>query len=114
MSPCRINIRRKDTFLNIKDGKKQIEGRLYKGMFKHIYPGDKLQVVHDNENVCIEIVKISIYPTMYTMLMNPHIREKCIPHLENIEDSYNYYCQFYNRKLLQKKSAIAIYFKLIY
>ena len=110
---CSIKIRRKDTFRSIKDGKKQIEGRLYKGMFKNIYPGDKLVVVHEDEIAYIEIVKISIYPTLYNMLMNQNIREKCIPHIDNIDESYHYYCQFYNRRQLQKKSAIALYFRLI-
>jgi ASC-1-like (ASCH) protein len=107
-----IHIRHKRTFNDIKYGLKQIEGRLYKGRFKDIFPGQILTLYHDHTTVYIEVTKISIYPTLYEMLADSDIRSKCLPHIDNTCDSIHYYNQFYNTKTINKKLAMAIHFKL--
>jgi ASC-1-like (ASCH) protein len=101
----------KNALNNIKNNKKTIEGRLKKGYFINIQikKYDKIIFYNKNEKYIINVKEIKEYRNLYEYLKNENIKQ-ILPDLDNNNDAYNHYKQFYSKENLKKFKFLAIKF----
>ena len=87
-------------FSLIKLGIKIVEGRLNKGEFVNMKPGDIILFTNNElgfeRNFTIEIKHISYYDNFQTYLENETL-EKCLPGIDDIENGLNVYYKYYKK-----------------
>lgn len=106
---------------DILDGNKTVEGRLHKGKFLNIRPGDKLSlredVWNDSEIVKsfpdkakVEVTHVLYFESFSEMLHAIDFR-KVIPHATTIQEALEVYRKFYSPIDEEKYGVIAFVFK---
>lgn len=99
----------------IENGEKSIEGRLFKGSYERIKPGDIVTISCQQEmekSIKVEIIKIERYESFKDMLENVDI-SKILPTIENVSEGVNVYRKFYDEQQEKKYGVIAIYLQRI-
>jgi ASC-1-like (ASCH) protein len=98
-------------FNNIKSNKKKIEGRLKKGYFinSKIKINDKILFYNKYDKYVVSVKDIIEYTSLYYCLENENLKD-LLPHINNINDAYEYYKQFYSKENLKKYNFLAIKF----
>jgi ASC-1-like (ASCH) protein len=99
-------------FQYIKDKKKQIEGRLNKGIFKSFVKGEKIKIKNNNDYIIAKIKKIRKYSSFEEYLTQEGLR-RTLPHIKSIEKGCNIYYQFYTKEQEKEYGIIAIEIKII-
>ena len=106
-----IYIKKLSTFNNIKNKKKIIEGRLYKGIFKSLKKNDLIEFCFKDEKIKANIIDINKYKDFREMLIVEGI-QNLLPNIYNIEEGINIYNTYYpNRK---NKNVLSIKFNVNY
>jgi ASC-1-like (ASCH) protein len=99
MSTHEINVS-EPWFTLIRPGLKKVEGRLNKGKFSKINPGDTIiftnNVIGPDVKFEKEIKNITYYDNFQTYLENETL-EKCLPGINTIEDGLKIYYNFYTK-----------------
>ena len=84
-----IYIKKNSTFRNIMKGRKTIEGRLYKGVFKKLKNGDDINFCNGNETIKAKVININKYDCFKNMLINEKIN-KILPDVQGYRGWYKY------------------------
>ena len=101
----------KNALNNIKTKRKTIEGRLKKGDRVNIQKkkNDKILFHNHSDRYMIGVKEIKEYDNLYEYLKNENIKQ-ILPHLDDINDAYNHYKQFYSPENLKNYKFLAIKF----
>lgn len=105
-------------YLNdIKAGYKTVEGRINRGRFSQLRPGDKVKF-YDAENphdyIICTITGIQVYPTFFEMLRSEGL-QKMIPDVTSLEEGIAIYESFPGyRENVEKYGALALRLKIEY
>ncbi len=84
-----IYIRKKSTFRNIMKGRKTIEGRLNKGVFKKLKNGDDIKFCNGDDMIEGKVININKYDCFRDMLTNEEIN-KILPDVQGYRGWYKY------------------------
>jgi len=95
----------------IKEGKKKIEGRINKGIFKLLKKDDIVKFENNKENIKAIIKKIVNYDSFEEYLSTEGL-SKTLPGIKTIADGIAIYRQFYTEQQ-ERQGVLAIHFKLI-
>lgn len=102
MSNLQISIQ--EPYLSfILDGRKTVEGRLYKGKFKDLKVGDFLLV--DDKKFLVK--KLTQYTNFREMLQSEGVKN-LIPDKETLEDAEAVYHTFYTKEMEDEYGVVAI------
>lgn len=103
------NHRAKPYFSWVKDGIKTIEGRIKKGWYQNIQPGDHIIVYNEEETDHIEVkVKATrTYQSFREMLKNETLH-KVLPDAQSIDHGVRIYERFYAPEQEQQHGVIAL------
>ena len=89
-----IFIKKESTYNNIISKRKNIEGRLYKGIFKTIHKESKINFCFKDNKISAKIIDIKKYNNFLDFLTNEEL--KCIlPNVNNIEEGIKIYNDYY-------------------
>ncbi|MBB1578974.1 MAG: ASCH domain-containing protein [candidate division SR1 bacterium] len=89
-------------------GEKSIEGRLNKGKFSNLMPGDKIELENTGQIFLVE--RIAHYKNFQTMLQQEDIT-KIIPGISEIQEGVAIYHQFYTPVQEKEYGVLAIHLK---
>ena len=84
-----IYIRKNSTFRNIVKGRKTIEGRLNKGVFKKLKNGDDIKFCNGDDMIEGKVININKYNSFRDMLTNEEIN-KILPDVQGYRGWYKY------------------------
>ncbi len=82
-----IYIRKNSTFRNIVKGRKTIEGRLNKGVFKNLKNGDDIKFCNGDDMIKAKVININKYDSFENMLTNEEIN-KILPDVQEYRGWY--------------------------
>jgi ASC-1-like (ASCH) protein len=108
------NHRQEPYYTFLKNGLKTIEGRLDKGLYAEVAPGDHI-LVHtstEDEHVEVEVVAVRSYTDFQAMLSTESIA-KVLPNIHLVEDGVKLYRQFYSEAQEQEYGVNAIEVRLV-
>jgi ASC-1-like (ASCH) protein len=103
------NHRSEPYFTLMKNGGKTIEGRLRRGKYNRIAPGDHLSINNNEETDSFEavVLKVTPYSTFRELLENEPFK-KVLPNANNIEEDLKIYESFYTKDEEKKYGVVAI------
>ena len=84
-----IYIRKNSTFRNIMKGRKTIEGRLNKGVFKKLKNGDDIKFCNGDDMIEGKVININKCNSFRDMLTNEEIN-KILPDVQGYRGWYKY------------------------
>lgn len=96
-------------FTHIRDGQKTIEGRLMRGRFAAIRPGDIIRFASEMQLCEVRVTHVEAYYSFWTMLWSKGI-DRCLPGLTSLWDGVGIYRKFYSVWEEVSHGAIAIEF----
>ena len=96
-------------FTYVKNGQKTIEGRIKKGQYKDIIPGDHIVVHNESETDNIEVIvkDIRTYNTIKEMLSKENLK-KILPDAKSIDHGVQIYGKFYSNEQEKEFGVVAI------
>jgi ASC-1-like (ASCH) protein len=98
-------------FTLIRDEVKTCEGRLKKGDFLEMKPGDHIRFQQANNLSLIRITSLKHYPTFYRYLQMEGL-QSCLPGVDSLQEGVNIYRQFYTQEEESIYGVVAIRFVL--
>jgi len=108
------NHRTEPYFTFVKNGRKTIEGRLKKGLYCLVKPGDHIIVYNEEETDSIRVLVKDVRTYISIQEMFEHeIIKKLLPNANTIEEGIEIYQKFYTNEQQQKFGIVAIEFKRI-
>lgn len=93
-------------FSYIQSGKKTVEGRLNKGKFKEIKPGDTI-IFNDLETNPFKVLETNLYSSFSEMIKSETL-EKTVPDKKTIQDAVDVYYKFYTKAQEKEFGVLAI------
>ncbi|OGD64022.1 hypothetical protein A2215_04300 [Candidatus Berkelbacteria bacterium RIFOXYA2_FULL_43_10] len=108
------NHRSEPWFGYLKSGQKSIEGRIKRGKYAKIEPGDRIEVNNEDETdrVEVEVSAVREYSSFEEMLAKEQI-DKVLPGISNIDEGLKIYRGFYGEKDEDKYGVVAIEIRLL-
>lgn len=108
------NHRQEPYFTYVKNGVKTIEGRLQKGLYSELKPGDHILVYKQDESEYVEVVVLDVrrYRSFAEMLDNENI-QKILPDVQTNEAGVMAYRKFYSVEKEVEFGVLAIEVELI-
>lgn len=107
---------RQPWFALMKEGLKEVEGRLYRGAVEEYRVGDVIHFIEKSggkENILeTEITKLTKYPDFKSLLFHEK-SYKVLPGIPNIKCGNEMYEKIYNYKFIKQYGALAIAVKVI-
>jgi ASC-1-like (ASCH) protein len=96
-------------FTYLKNGQKTIEGRMRKGWYCNVQPGDEIEVLNEDESDKVEVMvkRVTPYPSIREMFTQEPIK-KLLPEVESIEEGIEVYRKFYTPEQEQEFGMVAI------
>lgn len=106
------NHRAEPYFTFVKNGQKIVEGRLKKGEYCFLKPGDHIVVCNDKETDSVEVVVKTLreYPSFQAMLES-EVLKKVLPNVETVEQGLRVYRQFYTEAQEKEWGVLAFEFE---
>jgi len=103
------NHRREPYFTFLKNGQKTIEGRIKKGWYELIKPGDHIIVHNEEETDSVEVLvkDVRTYISIKEMLEQENIKN-ILPDVETVEQGIGVYQKFYTKEQQKEFGVIAI------
>lgn len=103
------NHRAEPYFTFVKNGQKTIEGRIKKGWYQHIAPGDHIIIYNKEEtdNVEVLVKGIRTYESLREMLEKEELK-KVFPDVESVDHGVKIYERFYSPDQEKKYGVVAI------
>lgn len=89
------------------EGKKTIEGRLNKGSFASLKPGDRIRI---NDNHFFDVLAVRPYPTFRAMIAAEGV-SSVIPDKTTVDEAAQVYYRFYTPEQEKKFGVLAIEIK---
>jgi len=108
------NHRAEPYFSFLKNGQKTIEGRLHKGWYRMVKPGDRIRVYSEDESdsITTEVLGARRYATILEML-DREAQSKMLPDANTQEDGLAIYRKFYTKEDEEKYGMVAIEVRLV-
>eukprot|EP00386_Alphamonas_edax_P011330 GDKI01035957.1.p1 GENE.GDKI01035957.1~~GDKI01035957.1.p1 ORF type:complete len:124 (-),score=19.53 GDKI01035957.1:46-417(-) len=102
-------------FSVVKSGKKTSEGRLDKGVFAEMQPGDRIDFWHETSGeFSVEVVSKQKYSSFYTMLEGETLGKTLpVEHIRTLEEGVNVYYGFYKQEDEQRMGVVAVRVKRV-
>jgi|SRR3989344_4615940 len=103
------NHRAEPYFSFVKNGQKTVEGRVKKGKYARIKPGDHIVVHNELETDKVEVVvkRITSYRTIKEMLESENIKN-LLPGVRTVEGGIEVYRKFYTPEQEKEFGVVAI------
>lgn len=103
------NHRTEPYFTFLKNGQKTIEGRVRKGWYRNVKPGDEIEVYNEEEmdKVLVLVKRVAQYQSIREMLAKEPIK-KLLPDVDTVEQGVNVYRKFYTLEQEQQFGMVAI------
>ena len=103
------NHRQEPYFTFLKNGQKTVEGRLQKGWYANVEPGDHIIVQSEDEadRFETEVIAVRKYNSIEEMLTKEDIK-KMLPDKNTIEEGVEVYQRFYTKDQEKEFGAVAI------
>ncbi|MEK7498020.1 MAG: ASCH domain-containing protein [Patescibacteria group bacterium] len=103
------NHRAEPYFTFLKNGKKTIEGRIRKGWYRNVKPGDQIVVYNEEETDSLGTVvkRVTKYKSVKDMLINESIK-KLLPDIDTIDQGIKIYRKFYTPEQEHEFGVVAI------
>ncbi len=103
------NHRAEPYFTFVKNGQKTIEGRIRKGNYRFLKPGDHVIVYNNEETESVEVLVKGVrnYRSFREMLTNEPLK-KILPDVETVEQGLEVSWKFYTRDQEKKFGVVAI------
>lgn len=108
VKPLRLNIRREDSYRDIKRRLKNAEIRLLRGCISRIKKDDMIYLSHGKETIVIYVDRLKIFPDFESMLENELVKSAA----SSTKLSRSFYEQFYDKSEMDKYDVVAIFFRL--
>ena len=107
------NHRAEPYFTFLKNGQKTIEGRIRKGWYRNVQPGDEIVVYNDKETDGIETLvgRVAKYRSIEDMLTHEPIK-KMLPDVNSIDEGIRVYRKFYTPEQERNFGMVAIEVKV--
>jgi len=102
---------KEDPLNNILSGKKKIEGRLNKGLFKNLSPNDKVRFCSKNKSCIAIITKIKAYKN-FRELLNYNLTD-VLPNVSTINEGVIKYNKYYSVEKEYKYGILGIHIEVI-
>jgi ASC-1-like (ASCH) protein len=96
-------------FTYIKEGRKTVEGRINKGLFKHLKPGDIVIFMNGYDKVKVKISSKEVYPSFEEMLTK-EILSQVLPNIKSVAEGINVYRQYFTEDVEQQNGVVALRF----
>jgi ASC-1-like (ASCH) protein len=106
-----LYIKNKETFNFIKNNKKKIECRLYRGKIKKLKKNDNILIINHPNKIYANIEKITIYPNFKKVFEYENL-SLILPNINKINEAYEKYENYYKKKDIINHYIIAIQIKL--
>jgi ASC-1-like (ASCH) protein len=108
------NHRAEPYFTFVKNGQKTIEGRIKKGWYRFVKPGDHIIVYNEEETDCVEVLVkgVRTYASIRKMLEQESIK-KLLPNIETVGQGIEIYKQFYTDEQQDEFGVVAIEVEII-
>ena len=110
MKTLKLNVKRSDSYLAIKERKKTAEVRLLRGCINKIKKDDIIYLIHNGESLKIHVNKIDIYESIEKMLNNKTAKNASGGFRNNLD--LNFYTQFYKPDEITNHKVAVIYLRL--
>ncbi len=103
------NHRAEPYFTFVKNGQKTIEGRIKKGQYRFVKPGDHIVVYNDKETDSVEVLvkDVRTYVSIREMFEREPLK-KILPDAYTIEQGIKIYQKFYTEQQQQEFGVVAI------
>ena len=103
------NHRMEPYFTFVKNGQKTIEGRLKKGWYRDVMPGDHAIVYNKDESDSVEVTvkAVRTYNSVREMLEQEPLN-KLLPDIKTVEQGISVYKKFYTDEQQKKFGVVAI------
>lgn len=103
------NHRAEPYFTFVKNGRKTIEGRLRKGNYARVKPGDHIVIWNVKETDKLEVLvrRVKMYKSFEQMLRSEPLK-KVLPNVETVKDGVEIYKKFYTKDQEKKFGVVAI------
>jgi len=103
------NHRAEPYFTFLKNGQKTIEGRIKKGWYRFVKPGDHVIVYNEEETNSVEVIvkRVCSYSSIREMLGQEPFK-KILPDVETINQGIDVYRQFYTDEQQRESGVVAI------
>jgi len=91
------NHRTEPYFTFLKNGQKTVEGRVRRGKYAEIQPGDEIVVYNNEETDSVEVIakRVTTYQSFEEMLKKESL-SKLLPDVKTIEEGVGIYRKFYS------------------
>ena len=108
------NHRAEPYFTFLRNGQKTIEGRIKKGKYSFIEPGDEIVVssIDETENVRVAVLRVATYSSIREMLEVEDLK-KVLPDAESVERGVQIYEKFYTTQQQKEFGVVSIEVELI-
>jgi len=105
-SPKEYRLTLKNPYLGqIKSGTKTIEGRINSGIMRRLRDGDIINFYNHSDNVTCRIVRITSYPSFFTMLDQEGV-QACLPGVRSTEEGARIYDRIPNYADRAKRNGV--------
>lgn len=103
------NHRSEPYFTFVKNGQKTIEGRINKGEYRFVKPGDHIVVFNNEETDSVEVIVKDVrhYYSIKNMLDNEPLG-KLLPNARTIDQAMDIYKQFYTDEQQKEFGVVAV------
>ena len=101
-----------DPLQNIISGKKIIEGRLNKGIFRSINEGEKVAFCSQKKYCEVKIININKFNNFYDMLTFYNFYD-VLPFANSVMDGVSKYSTYYKTKDIEKYGVLGIQLEVI-
>ena len=98
-------------FTYIKEGRKTVEGRINKGLFKHLKSGDIVIFMNGYDKVKVKISSKEVYPSFEEMLTK-EILSQVLPNIKSVAEGVNIYRQYFTEDVEKQNGVVALRFSI--
>ena len=96
-------------FSYIKEGKKTVEGRINKGLFKQLQPGNIVVFKNGYDLVKVKFTGKNEYPSFEEMLKKESL-QRVLPNIKSIPEGINVYRQYFTEDVERQYGVVALKF----
>ena len=108
--PLRLNVKRADSYLAIKNRVKTAEVRLLRGCIKSIKKDDMIYLAHGGDKVTIYVDKLKKFGSIEEMLENNLVKMASGGWRKKLD--VKFYEQFYRADEIERHEVVVIFFRL--
>jgi ASC-1-like (ASCH) protein len=109
-----LNHRSEPYFTFLKNGQKTVEGRVRKGKYAEIKPGEEIEVSNNEETdkVLVSVKRVTPYQSIKEMLTKEDFK-KLLPDIDTVYQGIEIYRKFYTTEEEKQFGMVAIEVEII-